>query len=83
MEEKIMNEEIMEATDIGMTTGGSGIGGKLVGGAIIAGLAFGGYKLFKKLKAKKSEKYVDVNGAEDGNVIDAEVVDELNKKLND
>lgn len=81
MEEKIMNEEIMEVTEDLVPSGGSGIGGKLVGGAIIAGLAFAGYKLVKKLRAKKEAQYVEVEAPED-DVIDAEVVKELNKKLN-
>ena len=85
MEEKnIMNEEIMDVAG-DTCTGGSGIGGKLVGGAIVAGLIYGGYKLVKKFKAKKGDdKYVSVNGTseDEDDVIDAEVVEELNKKLN-
>lgn len=86
MEEKnIMNEEIMDVAEDFVPNGGSGIGGKLLGGALIAGIAFAGYKLFKKFKANKDDKYVLVNGNtedEDEDVIDAEVVEELNKKLN-
>lgn len=87
MEEKnIMNEEIMDVAEDITCTSGSGIGGKLLGGAIVAGLIYGGYKLVKKRKAnKESDEYVSVNGAskdEDDDVIDAEVVEELNKKLN-
>ena len=82
MEEKIMNEELMEVTEDLVPASGSGIGGKLVGGAIIAGLVFAGYKLVKKFKAKKETQYAEVNGHKD-DVIDAEVVEELNKKLND
>ena len=82
MEEKIMNEEIMEVAEDLVPTSGSGIGGKLIGGAIIAGLAFAGYKLVKKFKVKKETQYAEVTGPKD-DVIDAEVVEELNKKLND
>ena len=83
MEEKIMNEELMEVTEDLVPASGSGIGGKLVGGAIIAGLVFAGYKLVKKFKAKKEAQYVGVETPEyEGDVIDAEVVEELNRKLN-
>ena len=86
-EQNIMNEEIdvMEVADECVSSG-SGLGGKLLGGALIAGAVFAGYKLIKKFKAKKDNKYVQVYGTSNGGedeAIDAEVVEKLNKKLND
>lgn len=82
MEEKIMNEEIMEVVEDFTPCTGSSVGGKFVKGAVVAGLIFGGYKLIKKLRSKKKEtEYVEVDG-DDENVIDAEEVEKLNKKLN-
>lgn len=88
MEERnIINEEIMDVAEDIVPNGGSGIGGKLIGGALIAGVVFVGYKLFKKFKSnKEDDHYVQVNDCvQDGDeeVIDAEVVEKLNRKMND
>lgn len=83
MEERIMDNEIMEVTEDLVPSNGSSIGGKLVIGAVIAGAAFGIYKLVKKFAAKKGTKYVEVEETDDGEiVIDAEEVEKLNEKLN-
>ena len=84
-ENKIMNEEVMDVVEA-VPSGGSGLGGKLLGGALIAGVAYAGYKLAKKIKSKKDNRYVQANGrseADEEEVIEAEVVEKLNKKLND
>ena len=85
MEEKnIINDEVMEAVEDCVPSGGSGIGGKILGGALVAGLAFAGYKLIKKFKAKKDDGYVHANNDsdEDEYVVEESEVEELNEKLN-
>lgn len=83
MEERIMDNEIMEVTEDLTPSNGSGLGGKLVIGAVIAGAAFGIYKLVKKFAAKKGTEYVEIGGTDECEfVIDAEDVEELNEKLN-
>jgi hypothetical protein len=83
MEERIMDNEVMEVAEEIVPCNGSGIGGKLLIGAIVAGAGFGIYKLIKKFAAKKGTEYVEVEEPEDcGFVIDAEEVEELNEKLN-
>ena len=86
MEERnIIENEVVETAEEIVQNSGSGIGGKLLGGALVAGLAFAGYKLIKKFKAnKESDEYVQVDSDydEDEDVIDEEMVEELNEKLN-
>lgn len=55
--EKIMeNNEVLEVAE-DYVTSGSGSALKIVGGiAAVAGLAYGGYKLIKKFRAKKREE---------------------------
>lgn len=53
-----MTNEVMEVAEE-TTTSGSKLGlGALIGAAVI-GLGFGGYKLIKKLKAKKADKVIE------------------------
>lgn len=53
---EIMNTEVVEVAEE-VVSAGSGNGFKVVGGVLaIAGLAYGGYKLVKKLIAKKKEQ---------------------------
>ena len=56
-EQNIMeNNEVIEVAE-DIVKSGSGIGLKLVGGTLLLGGAiYGGIKLFKKIKAKKTEK---------------------------
>lgn len=83
MEERIMDNEIMEVSEDLVPASGSNLGGKLVVGAVVAGVGFGIYKLIKKFKSKGEKDAVAVNRYEpEEDVIDAEVVEELNKKLN-
>lgn len=84
MEEKVMNDGIMEVAEEAVSTGGSGIGGKLGKAAIAAAVIYGGYKLAKKfIPKKKTEVYAEIETTEDEEgVIDAEMVEELNKKMN-
>lgn len=85
MEETMMNNEVMELVeDNCVPTSKSNLGGKLVCGALVAGGIFAAIKLIKKFKAKKATQYADVQPktSDDEEVIDAEIVEELNKKLN-
>lgn len=51
---EIMTNEVMEVTPE-FTESGSKIGLVAIIGAAVVGLGFGGYKLYKKLKAKKNQ----------------------------
>jgi hypothetical protein len=82
MEENMMNGEFMDVAEEVAPTTGSGIGGKILGGALLAGGIYAAYKLVKKFKAKKGSKYVESKRLEEDDVIDAEDVEELNRKLN-
>lgn len=75
-QEIMTNNEVVEAAEE-IVEVGSGSGLKLVGGAlIIAGLAYGGYRLIKKLKAKKDQ--TDVIDMVDSTENECDVVDETN-----
>lgn len=75
-QEIMTNNEVTEVTEEIMEVS-SGNGLKLVGGAlIIAGLAYGGYRLIKKLKAKKEK--TDVVEVVDYTEVDCDVVEETN-----
>lgn len=59
------NQEIMENVEViemepeELVSASSGSGLKLVGGVLIlVGLAYGGYKLIRKLKAKKEQEAI-------------------------
>ena len=84
MEETMTNNEIMEVTEEFVPSSKSNLGGKLVVGALVAGGIFAAYKVIKKFKAKKENAYANSmpQNSEDDEVIDAEIVEELNKKLN-
>ncbi len=83
MDETMMNEEMLELVEeVDVPTSGSGLGGKVLGGALIAGAVFAGYKLVKKFWPKKEKVYVQpARISEDEYVVDAQEVEELNKKL--
>lgn len=56
--EIMTNNEVLEVAEE-FVDAGSGKGLKLVGGAVLlGGLIFGGYKLIKKLKAKKDQAMI-------------------------
>ena len=83
MDENMRNDELMEATEDLVPRGGSNLGGKLIVGALVAGGIFAAYKLVQKFKSKKEEtNSVPVAEDSEEGVIDAEIVEELNKKLN-
>lgn len=74
MDENIMlNDEFTEvAEDCVTTSSGNGLVKAGIGAAIIGAIAYGGYKLFGKLKAKKQDKYVTVNNTDEESVADVE-----------
>lgn len=74
MEENIMlNDEIAEvAEDCVTTSSGNGLVKAGIGAAIIGAIAYGGYKLFSKRKAKKQDKYITVSANDEESVADVE-----------
>lgn len=75
-QEIMTNNEVVEVAEE-VIEAGFGNGLKLVGGTlIIAGLAYGGYRLFKKLKSKKDAAKLDE--AVDYVDVECDVVDEFN-----
>lgn len=84
-ENTIMNEELMELVEETVPTKGMSGGKKagLIGLGIAAGVLV--YKGVKKLRAKKTIPYVEskpVQESEEDDVIEAEVVKDLEKKMN-
>jgi hypothetical protein len=54
------NDEVMEVAEVMPTSSGNGL--KVVGGlAVVGGLIYGGYRLIRKLKSKKSDGMITVN----------------------
>ena len=81
MNENMINEETMGGCE-STGTNVSSFGGKLIGGALLVGGIYAAYKLVKKIASKKKMEYVESSSDSEGDVIDADVVEELNKKLN-
>lgn len=55
---EIMNNEVVDEVIDEVTTSSYGRGLKIFGGVLaIAGVAYGGYRLIKKIRAKKKEDY--------------------------
>lgn len=54
------NDEVMEVAEVMPTSSGNGL--KVVGGlAVVGGLIYGGYRLIRKLKSKKSDGVINVD----------------------
>jgi hypothetical protein len=74
MDENIMlNDEITEVAEDCVATGsGNGLVKAGIGAALIGAIAYGGYKLFGKIKAKKQNKYATVKDTDEESVADVE-----------
>jgi hypothetical protein len=54
------NDEVMEVAEVMPTSSGNGL--KVIGGlAVVGGLIYGGYRLIRKLRSKKSDGVIDVD----------------------
>lgn len=74
MEENIIvNDEIMETTSEVIESTGSGNGLKVLGGvALIVGLAYGGWRLIKKIKNRKNAEVETVDCVEEKFSVDVD-----------
>ena len=73
---EIMNNEVVDEIVDEVTIGSSGRGLKIFGGALaIAGIAYGGYRLVKKIRAKKREDYGVCHITDEGDDYTIEVSD--------
>lgn len=62
MNEEIMmtNDEVMDVAEVTTTSSCNGL--KVVGGlAVVGGLIYGGYRLIRKLRSKKSDGVINVD----------------------
>lgn len=62
MNEEIMmtNDEVMDVAEVTTTSSCNGL--KVVGGlAVVGGLIYGGYRLIRKLRSKKSDGVIKVD----------------------
>lgn len=74
---EIMNNEVVDEVIDEVTIGSSGQGLKIFGGALaIAGIAYGGYRLIKKIRAKKKGDCGVVNITDEDDDYVIEVSDE-------
>lgn len=54
------NDEVMEVVEVMPNNSGNGL--RVIGGlAVVGGLIYGGYKLIRKLKSKKSDGVIEAD----------------------